>query len=151
MSRRGSVRLLVLVVVLAVVAAVVAGLALAGSPGDARLQRLDRQRVSDLYRIADGINMYWARHQTLPPDLETLLEELAFDPYVDPDTGLPYTYRIVASDRYEICATFATDCRRVDGTCVPWRANRDWQVPGHGVGEQCFPITPTMPSGNRVP
>lgn len=149
MSRDGSARLLVLGVSMAVAAAIVAGLLLVGSPGEARLQKLDRKRVSDLYSIIDGVNLYWTRQRSLPPDLDALAAETRFDNELDPETASPYVYRVLDPDRYEVCATFSTECDPPHDRCWDWQHGGRAEIDAHGAGEQCFQITPRVVEGRR--
>lgn len=142
MNEQGSARLLVIAVSAAVAAAIVAGLMLVGSPGEARLQKLDRRRVSDLYAIVDGVNDHWARKQSLPPDLAALTDEINFEQRVDPKTGAAYHYRVLAPDRYEVCATFAAECSASQDRCSDWQYGERHEIRRHGAGEQCFQVTP---------
>ncbi len=151
MTRDGSVRLLVLAVSTAVAAAVVAGLIVVGSPGEARLQKLDRKRVSDLYSIIDAVNLYWTRQRSLPPDLDALAVETFFDEERDPETASPYVYRVLDSDRYEVCATFSTGCGPPQDRCWDWRHSGRAEIDAHGAGEQCFSLTPRVIEGHRRP
>jgi len=150
MSREGSVRFFVIGVSVAVAAAVVAGLIVVGSPGEARLEKIDRRRVSDLYEIVDGVNRYWTQNQALPLDLSALTEATSFEPGVDPETGLAYVYRLLEPNRYEVCATFATECTSRDNRCAPWRVGGRHEISAHGAGEQCFELAPmNLDRGHR--
>jgi hypothetical protein len=137
------VRVLVAVVVALVVAVVAGGLALVGSPEQARLEKLDRNRLSDLRRIAHGINVYWTRHDSLPRDLGSLENEgrSALD-LTDPDTGTPYPYRVVNEELFEVCATFSTECRDDNRRCADWRGEQDFRISIHEAGEACFELSP---------
>jgi hypothetical protein len=134
--------LFALAVSTAVAAAVVIGLVVAGSPGDARKQKLDRRRVSDLFEIVDGVNAYWAQEDSLPPDLRALGDAVGFAPGSDPETGDPYRYRVLENGAYELCATFSIECQPPDESCSHWRARRGAEIAGHGVGTECFEIRP---------
>lgn len=91
----------------AAAAAIVAALVLVGSPGDARQQRLDEQRVTDLGQIAISVNSYWRTNTRLPAALEEAAQGGAVSVPRDPESGEPYEYRALDSRRYELCATFA--------------------------------------------
>jgi outer membrane murein-binding lipoprotein Lpp len=138
-----------LTVSVVVAAAVVAGLIVAGSPEDARIQKLDRRRVADLYSIVDSVNVYWTQHGALPPDLDALSDELTFSSDADPETREPYGYRVVDGEAYELCATFAKQCPSTDDTCSHWRTQQDAEIRGHRAGRQCFEITPRVVEGHR--
>lgn len=90
------------------VAAVVAGMVVAGPPAKGRMQRLDHVRAGDLRSIAASIDTFWHSHERLPDSLG----ELVADPRAqvsidDPESELPYEYRITGEDSYELCAVFA--------------------------------------------
>ncbi|TSC78606.1 MAG: hypothetical protein G01um101425_1008 [Candidatus Peregrinibacteria bacterium Gr01-1014_25] len=128
---------LMLVVVLA---ALIWGFVLAGSPGAERVRKFDERRVEDLRMLRDEIvriahDGRWPDERTvrltrqLPATLEDVQEQAQYQrpSIVDPETGEPYTYRIVDRTRFELCAVFATP--------------RDWDVDivwNHPVGEHCF-------------
>ncbi len=143
MNGGGWVRVLVAAVVLLVIAAVAGGLALVGSPEQARVEKFDRKRLSDLRQLAHGINLYWARHQALPADTSSLKEELpdAVD-LLDPETHAPYPYRVIDENRFEVCATFSTSCQDDNGRCADWRGEYDARIQVHQAGEVCFQLSP---------
>lgn len=143
MSKVTRVRLLVALVVLGVVTAVALGLAVVGSPERARLEKLDQARLSDLRRIAHRIDVYWTRNGALPDDLQSISGELGPDLEMqDPETKRPYRYRVVDQNRFELCATFATECRDGGRSCVDWKGLQDARIGPHGAGEQCFELSP---------
>ena len=143
MNRSGWVRVLIVLAVAVVLAAVAAGLAVVGSPEQARLEKLDRKRLSDLRRIAQGLNVYWTRHGALPDDLEPLEEELSFEvDLTDPETDAPYPYRVLGSEIFEVCATFATKCPNGHRGCADWYGQQDSRIEGHGPGKECFQLAP---------
>ena len=150
MIREGSARLFVLAVSTAVAAAVIAGLVLVGSPGEARLVKLDHQRTSDLYRIVDSVNAHWTRHESLPADLNSLVEAYELDSITDPDTGQPYRYRPLGDNRYELCATFAKECPAENSQCAHWRARQDIEIRGHAAGEECYEISARVVDKQRA-
>lgn len=91
---------------LAVLVALALGVRAIGSPGDARLHRLDATRVEALERISVAVDVYAHRHHRLPEDLQALREfsNLRIE---DPDTGRRFEYRTTGERQYELCATFA--------------------------------------------
>ncbi|MGB5701500.1 MAG: hypothetical protein WBM48_01665 [Polyangiales bacterium] len=149
MTQHGSARLFALAVSAAVATAVIVGLFVVGSPGDARIQKLDRRRVSDLYEIVDSVNAYWRRKESLPPDFQALSDEVHFVPHSDPETGQLYDYRALDNGTYELCATFALECESAEDSCSHWRAKPGAEIGGHGSGRQCFEITPEPVEGQR--
>ncbi len=118
--------------VLAAVLTVGYGIYLAGSPGQQRQERLDALRASHLQRIFHQVNDHWQQKGSLPGSLEDLLLSRELE---DPDTEIPYEYRIIDDSKFELCAVFTTDTREV------------YEQPGlsgspnvrhHGVGHTCF-------------
>ena len=121
-----------------VVAAVVWGVALVGTPGTARLQRLDRQRVEDLQTIVREIQSLChdpdikdRLRRPLPGTLEELaaLARSERIRLVDPATGQPYVYSVEDGTTYELCATFTLV--RDSDVDVFWN---------HPAGPRCFTI-----------
>ena len=121
-------------------AAVVAGLAVVGSPAEARLKRLDERRVTDLQTLNNLLNQYWSRHKALPASLDEALNSAGWASSTrDPVTGELYPYRIVEGRRYELCATFDRASDQPPSTSAPF-----WS---HSSGRQCFPME--IREGNR--
>jgi type II secretory pathway pseudopilin PulG len=124
---------------LAVLAAVVAGIAVIGTPGQIRQQRLDAQRVADLRMIAASVDGYRERHGALPAGLEDLRRYEAGRGYgsglelEDAASSQAYEYRVTGPASYEICARFDTDARQAGASGTPdfWR---------HGPGRHCFSL-----------
>lgn len=142
-GRRGRVMAGVASVV--VVAAVVAGIASIGLPGEQRQARLDQRRIQDLQRIAEAVELHHREHGRLPADIAAAAARPGWDlPLLDPVSGKAYEYRPLRGDRFELCAVFATDTGRRDGT--GWNAPLEWQ---HGAGRQCFPRR--IPAGAAPP
>jgi type II secretory pathway pseudopilin PulG len=120
------------VVIGVVVLAVVTGLLLLGSPGEARIRRLDERRVADLRDITSAIDLYRSRHSRLPASMEELSAEATgrFVPR-DPTTRLPYEYHPLGPTTYDICARF----ERPTDEESEWFGDPPWN---HGAGRQCF-------------
>ncbi len=117
------------------VAAVMAGLNLAGSPGEARLRRLDERRVSDLQHLASAVDAARMREGRLPATLSALESRgVPGTARRDPATGVPYDYRLVDEDRYELCAVFDRDGG--EGAGAVW---------AHPAGRQCFTLAARVP------
>jgi hypothetical protein len=122
----------------------IAGFVAAGSPREARLRKLDLDRVQALRRIAEGLEAYWGRYGTIPARLDSVAyayEPRAFDEatIVDPVTRERYGYRLLdrGEGKYELCAVFqaADSTGGRDGSVY---ASNFWN---HGVGRRCFEIT----------
>jgi len=136
-------RIFVIASTVLVVAVIVVGIYLTGSPRQARIRSLDRQRVEALTQLSAAINAYRYDHNALPPSLdEAARAEVGIAPanLVDPETGAPYAYRTTGWDKYELCALF-------DG---PSDADEDirWR---HGRGRACFDFTAPRPPAQPQP
>jgi hypothetical protein len=112
----------------------VAALRVVGSPGEARLQRLDEQRIADLQQISAAvIDYYDDRAKRLPPSLDVIASTPNRTVTTrDPDTRAAYDYRVVAPNAYEVCAAFAR--RSTDDAD---RNNPFW---AHPAGPHCFRV-----------
>lgn len=116
-----------------VIATLVAAMLLLGSPESQRESRLDRKREQDMESIALAINTRAREGKPLPASLEVLSSEPGLRLAVsDPQTRAPYVYAITGSDRYRLCAVFATDTG--DASRRGW-VDQDWL---HGAGRHCF-------------
>ncbi len=122
------------------IAAVGWGVALAGSPGNARLRAFDERRLGDLQAIDGEIRRIAVERdgdrrphlaRPLPETLDAVVAAAEWQrPDVrDPETGEPYGYEIVDGARYRLCATFrfARD----------ERFNPLWN---HEAGRHCFEL-----------
>lgn len=132
MSLTWNGRVMAVVLGSIVVIAVGVGLWVAGSPAEARLERLDQRRVNDL-RTADGaIDRYWRERARLPLALDSLPSTFADGHGLkDPTTELPYEYQISGDSSYTLCATF-------DRASQPegrYAADPVWV---HPAGHHCF-------------
>ncbi len=128
-----SVALSILVVV-----AVVWGVALVGSPGTARLQRFDQQRLEDLQTIFREVQSLCQDpdiKDELKRPLPDTLDELAALArserinLTDPETGQRYVYSLKDAATYELCATFSLE--RDSDVEVFWN---------HPSGRHCFTV-----------
>ena len=123
---------------LVVVVTVVWGAFLVGSPGTARLQRFDQQRLSDLQTIYREIqdlchdpDIKDKLKRPLPDTLEALAASARSERInlTDPQTLECYDYRIKGNATYEVCATFSFS--RESDVDVFWN---------HAPGKCCFTI-----------
>ena len=120
----------------AVVVVAALGLFAAGPPARARRRQLDEIRVRDLQAIAASVSAWRAEYGSLPPSVETLLDQpppLGVAVVHDPETRLPYEYRPVDSLTYELCAVFAAPDTESRPVAEP--GARFWR---HGAGRACF-------------
>ena len=135
-------RIFVIASTVLVVSVVLVGIYLTGSPREARMRSLDRQRVEALTQLSTAINGYRYDHSALPPSLdEAARAEAGIGPanLIDPENGAPYEYRTTGADTYELCADFGAASGPDDA--IRWR---------HGAGRKCFEFTaPPRPSPAR--
>jgi len=122
-----------------------------GSPTQARLQRLDNERVSALQSIQYQIESYYATNKELPESLDALSALPVYDRvennFIDPTTEEQYGYRVGEGDNYMLCATFDTNTEDTSRTDANDFSSQDWQ---HPAGEYCF--AKSAPSlGNDFP
>lgn len=124
-----------------IVLSIVSGFFIIGTPGQARLARMDDQRVQDLQMIQSEIINYWQKKGELPPTLQTLNDPLSyFTLPKDPTTGADYEYQntTASAPSFELCATFAAASRpqpTVPSYAKPRYADDDWS---HLAGRTCF-------------
>ncbi|WP_243309913.1 hypothetical protein [Fundidesulfovibrio agrisoli] len=120
----------------AVLLALAAGLSAIGTPEEARMLRLDRQRVDHLRSISNAMENYQRSHESLPASLEQIQQPSGFSGLHlnDPETKQPYEYKPLGQDDYELCAQFQTVLNaRTDES----GGNPLWY---HGTGRQCFKL-----------
>ncbi len=135
---------------LLVVLTIAAGFLIVGTPGQARQQRFDAQRVSDLQSIQSQVVYYWQQKGALPKSINDLNDSLSyFTVPVDPQTGSAYVYEVGAVHSFQLCATFSTDSNGrpqpsngMTSPVMPDSSYKDavslgdnWQ---HGKGQSCF-------------
>ena len=118
---------------LVVVGAVVAGLVVLGSPREQRARRIDQRRLDDLRGIAGAVDLHWTREGRLVKSLDEVEAELPSSSDRDPETGELYSYELLGTDRYRLCATFGR------ASPTEGRAPRGdfWT---HAAGRHCFEL-----------
>ena len=138
------------VTILAIVT-IVAGFFIVGTPEQARLQRFDAQKVSDLQNIQSQVVYYWQAKQVLPSAMNDLNNSLNYgsDP-IDSQTGEPYVYQATGELSFKLCAAFNAESRASQNVYYESRATMpvptggkemmqdNWQ---HGMGQVCFDRT----------
>jgi hypothetical protein len=131
-----------------VITSLIMGFMLAGSPGSARLERLDERRIEDLQGVSREIEaICLGDDRSLPVEERKLLTPLParLDDVVaharhnkpqihDPATGALYDYEILDARRYRLCATFDTARDEIQG--ITWN---------HPAGHACFDRDALMP------
>src|SRR5262245_50357063 len=122
------------VVIVVAAATIAAGFLVVGSPAEARRQRLDERRVSDLRQIRSAIDVAWTRAKVMPDSIESAMRVQSGDVApVDPSTRHPYEYRVLAGQSFELCAVFERASEAPPAASDPLWA--------HVSGRQCFPLT----------
>lgn len=125
-----------------VVALLVVGFVVIGSPQQQRAYRFDDERVNDLQSISYGIESYWNTNSKLPAALSDLQDQYTSSNAVtDPETDLPYAYRVVDADTYELCATFSYaswNTMTSDAPSPTIRVKAGYNIWDHGAGTVCF-------------
>lgn len=112
-----------------VLMSVAVGLFISGAPGEQRLKRLDKQRISDLRTIARAIDFYASDRNELPDVLAELVDGRRFARLPsDPATGIAYDYESVSTTRYRLCAQFDRSSN-ADIVDTFW---------AHGRGQKCY-------------
>ncbi len=119
---------------------VIGGFFLGDSPKEARARRLDDRRVQDLWNVQSAVESYWGLKQELPESLEQAAEFYSSIPS-DPESGIPYEYRVTSKTDYELCATFTNpvDAYGGIGRSYPIAEGvyvRDFSA--HVEGRDCF-------------
>lgn len=96
-------------VIVLVIAGVLSGFFLIGSPNQQRLVRQDDERINSLSFIQSEIINYWQSKQVLPKsliDLEDSIRGVSIPK--DPESGNAYEFRVLSSNKFELCANFST-------------------------------------------
>lgn len=132
--------------------AIVLGFIASGSPVTARNQAFDRTRVEHLSALSSCIENYAGTLGQLPKSLADLSQSSQFNycsGYMqDPETGVPYSYRVVTADRtdgmarvgeFELCATFALGVQSESVTRPGYGSGTLWDQ--HTAGKSCDTVT----------
>ncbi|PIR47734.1 hypothetical protein COV06_01945 [Candidatus Uhrbacteria bacterium CG10_big_fil_rev_8_21_14_0_10_50_16] len=120
-------------------ASVIGGFFIMESPAQQRLEKLDNQRVTDLWTVQGAVENYWYEQTALPESLTGVNVYLTLP--VDPQTGEGYEYNRLTDTTYELCATFtyAPTADMGYSRPIPYGsglAERDFYA--HKVGHDCF-------------
>ncbi|MDO8655090.1 MAG: hypothetical protein Q7R48_01530 [bacterium] len=126
-------------VICGVLAAVIYGMTLVGSPGEQRALQFDQRRTSDLQQISSAVQIYWEQQKKLPQGFDDLRQQqfVYIESVQDPETQIPYEYRVLGEKTYELCAVFATDSSQYEAktkASTPFSAEQ-WN---HVQGRTCF-------------
>lgn len=102
-------KILAIVLSVLVLGSIITGFFIVGTPGEQRSRKMDERRISDLQMIQTQIIDYWTKKESLPPNLESLQDNISgFSVPNDPDTQNSYEYIIIDTLNFQLCADFAT-------------------------------------------
>lgn len=109
-SKSNVPKTLAIILSVVVFVSIAIGFFVIGTPRDQRNRRFDEQRVSELQMIQSEIISYWTQKKEIPAKLENLRDSISgFTPPNDPDTQIPYEYKVLGTLSFELCAVFTTD------------------------------------------
>lgn len=130
-------------------------------PQTMRERKFDAERIARLTSVAFALDCYWQREgESLPESLQELRDWSARSQrrtrshwycqpgeISDPDSGAPFSYRIIASPRYELCAVFLGDEHDTsEGPYYRLGNSREGdRFRNHEAGENCFEVTAQTP------
>ena len=138
MMRPTGRQLILATATLAVAAAVIGALVLVGPPSEQRRRKLDERRVRDLQGLAAAVDSYWVRHRALPVSVEAVERQFLADAVRDPESGIPYGYRVTGEKSFEVCATFAA--RSTEEFFLPPEPKSRLGSWAHDRGTWCFAL-----------
>jgi hypothetical protein len=99
-----------LIISIFMIGALVYGFLNGGSPWEARSKKFDQTRVANIKDIKYAIESYYMKNKSLPQDLSEIKESLYGQKNItDPETDVPYEYKIVDNYSYQLCASFSSD------------------------------------------
>src|SRR3989344_1914430 len=126
-----------------VLVSILAGFVIVGTPQDARMYRLDQQKVNDLQSIQWQVVNFWQQKQAIPATLSELDDPLSgFVVPTDVQTGESYGYERTSNSSFRLCATFNMASRGGDmSVAEPYRYGGEQQNWSHEAVEVCFDRT----------
>ena len=116
-----------------IIASIVGGFFLIDSPQITRMKKRDQERVMHLNNIRSIIASDYINVKTLPAGLSAP----KFSSNIDPSTNQLYEYRVIDSNKYELCATFELPAE--DPSKLGYISGENWDY--HQSGRQCFEQT----------
>jgi Domain of unknown function (DUF5671) len=121
---------------------IILGFMVIGSPRTQRLARVDEQKVRDLQSIQAEVISYFQSKGAVPSSLADLQKSsLYFVPPTDIDAGVPYEYKMLQNNSFELCAGFNVESKNKNNTSYPsmyGAVDENWT---HGSGRVCFTRT----------
>ncbi|MEI7451994.1 MAG: DUF5671 domain-containing protein [Candidatus Falkowbacteria bacterium] len=144
------VKIYTYVAVVIVLVAFASSLFIVESPQKTRNRRIDDQTVNNFSAIDNNVNSYYAQNAHLPENLEALKSSIGFSEniYTNQITNETYSYEIIATSSYKLCANFKTS--NLDKTQSEYRYIDDRLR--HDTGYQCLPFKIyNFPQGSANP
>lgn len=132
---------------LVVVLAIAGGFLIVGTPQQARLYRLDQQKVSDLQNIQWQVINFWQQKERLPTGLDDLNDPLSgYTIPVDAQSGEAYDYAQTGPTSFKLCAEFNLPGASQYVPEYSYMSARPVVMPGtdnweHVAGQTCFERT----------
>lgn len=88
---------------------IITGFLIVGTPGYQRSQRFDEDRIYDLKDIVRYARTYYEEKGALPANFDELANFIGAKNLTrDPETKVPYEYKVLAPTSFELCANFKT-------------------------------------------
>ncbi len=137
-KQKGMRKIIASIGLIFAIGSIIGGFIIIGSPAKQRAIRFDSQRIDDLSSIQYGISNYMQSGSALPTSFEDLKNKnVYFSSTVDPETKIPYEYRVISPTKFELCATFSRpSLESDDGLRSRYEINNgSWQ---HDKGRECF-------------
>jgi len=123
----------------------IGGFVAAGSPQAERIKKFDDERVMHLQTLQYEITYFWQSKERLTKNLDELRDDIGgFIPPRDPESDVPYEYRMLVPLKFELCATFGAEMNEAQyGRTKPIPAEPFSQETlfSHGIGRFCFERT----------
>ena len=113
-----------------------------GSPMDARKEKADEQRASDLNQVTYAIRTYYVNHKKLPVDQDKAFGSVgnSTNTYKDPETKARYEYKVVDKQHFELAATFQTDTSKSNSGRNGYGASYGDVFGKHRAGRETFTL-----------
>lgn len=126
-----------------VVITIVAAFSIIGSPFTERLLKMDDRRVSDLNSIQWSLINYWQANGNIPDKIFELSDSITGAIPNDPVSNLPYEYKKLADNVFELCANFDLESpkSRAASTIYPNPSGKNMDNWQHQKGRTCFERT----------
>ncbi len=131
-----------------VLSGITLGFIAGGSPKTERMRAFDETRAQHLNSLASCIGSYGFERKALPENLDALTQNSLYAycaNQIDPETGIPYDYRIITASekngditqaKFELCANFSLEVTKDSLTQSGYTSNNDkWST--HNTGKNC--------------